>query len=263
MSILPDHAEVVVAGQADVAALGRQLDALVGLGAIADQVAQAPRAVGAARSTSASTASNAGRFPCTSESSAMLSGVTVTVTGTNGESSPAAPARPGGGGRRGGGGDAAPAAAERADRPGPGCGASLLQPRAARPGRATSTAAAADRRRLAARGGAVALWLGAAPAAAVRRLLERGGARRWARAVAGAGISVVLVVAGLPLVAADQRARGLRALDPGLGLVDRRRAQGPLISAVLAALGARCSWCARCAASRATGWRPAASPWWC
>ena len=46
---LAGHDEVVVAGQAEVAAAARQLDAVVGLGAVADQVAQAPDLVGAGR----------------------------------------------------------------------------------------------------------------------------------------------------------------------------------------------------------------------
>ena len=41
----PEHPEVVVAGQADVAVLGGHLDALVGERAVADEVAQEPDAV--------------------------------------------------------------------------------------------------------------------------------------------------------------------------------------------------------------------------
>ena len=44
-------------------ALRDELHALVGLGAVADQVAEAPDAVDALSSIAASTASSAGRFP--------------------------------------------------------------------------------------------------------------------------------------------------------------------------------------------------------
>ena len=42
MSRCAEHGEVVVSDQAERAALGHQLGALVGLGAVADHVAQAP-----------------------------------------------------------------------------------------------------------------------------------------------------------------------------------------------------------------------------
>ncbi len=42
MSIRPEHPEVVVAGEADMAVLGRHLHALVREGAVADEVAQEP-----------------------------------------------------------------------------------------------------------------------------------------------------------------------------------------------------------------------------
>ena len=61
------HGQVVVADQAQVAVLAGELDAGVGVGAVADEVAQAPDRVVLGAATSSSTASKACRLPWMSE----------------------------------------------------------------------------------------------------------------------------------------------------------------------------------------------------
>ena len=68
---LAGHREVVVAGEADAQCSRGQRDAGVGVGAVADEVAEAPDLVGAARrAASSSTASKACRLPWMSETTA-------------------------------------------------------------------------------------------------------------------------------------------------------------------------------------------------
>ena len=230
----------MVAGQAEVAALAGERDAGVGLGAVADQVAEAPDLVDAlASSTSASTASKAGRLPCTSESKRDAhSGAFYSVRRMGASAFATAAGDPGGGrGRRGGHVLAPPA--RRPDRTGRGRRKGYF------------TAFQLDRaedfrsvQRLLGLGGLVAehrdaRLLGLAPAA--RRVVRAARAARplLGAAAAAAGISLLLVVVGLPLSAVSHE----RAVDVGLAtqrlaaLARGHRASRPAIDAVFAAAG--------------------------
>ena len=110
MSMRPSTTEVVVAGQAEVAALGGQLHALVRVRAVARRGRRGTRAPSTpSASTSSSTAWKAGRLPCTSESTAILRGSPLLSGGMGGHRRrlPLASAR---GGRRCRGGHAGPPA---------------------------------------------------------------------------------------------------------------------------------------------------------
>ena len=67
----PHHAEVVVAGEADRRVAPRELDARVGIGAVADEVAEAPHLLALGGLDPSSTASNAWRLPWMSETIAI------------------------------------------------------------------------------------------------------------------------------------------------------------------------------------------------
>ena len=87
---------------------------------------------------------------------------------------------------------------------------------------------------------AVLGWLGLRPPRRVRRLIARGRARPvLAAAAVGAGLSVIVLVVGLPFsIASEQRARdyGLSTQDWGSWTVDVLKSE--LIGAVLAGVGA-------------------------
>ncbi len=153
-----------------------QLHALVGVRAVAHEVAQAPDARRGPRPPRpASTAWKAGRLPCTSESTAILRGSPLLSGAWAVNEARLSPALAGDG-RRGRGGNAGPAAPERPDRAGRRRADSVLQP--------AELERAADFRDLQrvlglaglALSGGDARRAGAAPAARVR-LLDSGGAR--------------------------------------------------------------------------------------